>query len=97
MLFNYVVIALYWLYSITNVCPTFPISTCAIPSVTLDDKDTNWTIVLLKNDTFLLLIGQTLKFERANQNHSSEQVLYFCHCLYNGSVDKILYQFISLS
>ena len=36
----------------------------------------NWTIVLLKNDAFSLLIGQTY-FKRADQNHSSERVLYF--------------------
>ena len=37
----------------------------------------NWSIFLLKNNTFLLLIGQT-KFKRAKQRHSSKQVLHFC-------------------
>ena len=26
----------------TDVCPTFPISTCEIPPATLDDKDINY-------------------------------------------------------
>ena len=29
----------------TDVCPTFPISTCAIPPATLDDKDINSILI----------------------------------------------------
>ena len=42
-----------------NVCPTFPISTGAIPSAALDDKDTDSTLV---------------RYVRKNQSMNSEKV-----------------------